>query len=137
MPTLIMHPRNFRSLPVEESMNLAARIANARFVLIDGEHGYGDAERGLAALDSFVDDLFRPTKVEASTAGDSTIQARLSAREIEVLRLLAAGRSNAQIADELVISQNTVIRHVSNIFAKIGAENRTEAASYAHRYNLT
>jgi DNA-binding CsgD family transcriptional regulator/pimeloyl-ACP methyl ester carboxylesterase len=137
MPVLVMHPRNFRSLPAEESMNLASRITNARFVLIDGEHGYGDAERGLAALDSFLDDLFRPAAVEASTAGDSTIQARLSAREIGVLRLLAAGRSNAQIADELVISQNTVIRHVSNIFAKIGVENRTEAASYAHRHNLT
>jgi DNA-binding NarL/FixJ family response regulator len=36
-----------------------------------------------------------------------------------------------------VISPNTVIRHVSNIFAKIGAENRTEAASYAHRHGLT
>jgi DNA-binding NarL/FixJ family response regulator len=61
----------------------------------------------------------------------------MSVREIEVLRLLAAGKSNQQIAEELVISQNTVIRHVSNIFAKIGAENRTEAAAYAHRHNLT
>jgi DNA-binding CsgD family transcriptional regulator len=60
----------------------------------------------------------------------------LSAREVEVLRLLAAGKSNQQIADELVISMNTVIRHVSNIFAKIGASNRTEAASYAHRQEL-
>jgi DNA-binding NarL/FixJ family response regulator len=60
----------------------------------------------------------------------------LSSREVEVLRLVAAGRSNAQIADELVISQNTVIRHVSNIFAKIGAANRAEAASYATRNGI-
>jgi DNA-binding NarL/FixJ family response regulator len=74
--------------------------------------------------------------VEASTAGDSTIQARLSAREIEVLRLLAAGKSNAQVADELVISQNTVIRHVSNIFAKIGVDNRAQAAVYARDHGI-
>lgn len=61
----------------------------------------------------------------------------LSAREVEVLRLVATGKSNAEIAAELVLSLHTVIRHVSNIFAKIGAANRTEAATYAHRQGLT
>ena len=61
----------------------------------------------------------------------------LSGREVEVLRLIAEGRSNAGIAEALVISHNTVIRHVSNIFAKTGAANRTEAARYAHRHGLT
>jgi DNA-binding NarL/FixJ family response regulator len=60
----------------------------------------------------------------------------LSVREVEVLRLLARGKSNAQIADELVISLNTVRRHVSNIYAKTGAANRAEAASYATRNGL-
>jgi ATP/maltotriose-dependent transcriptional regulator MalT len=60
----------------------------------------------------------------------------LSAREVEVLRLIATGRSNQQIADELVISFNTVQRHVGNLFAKTGLHNRTEAAAYAHRHNL-
>jgi DNA-binding NarL/FixJ family response regulator len=60
----------------------------------------------------------------------------LSAREIEVLRLVADGRSNREIADALVISTNTVARHVSNIFDKVGAANRTEAAAYAHRHRL-
>jgi DNA-binding NarL/FixJ family response regulator len=60
----------------------------------------------------------------------------LSQREIEVLRLLAAGKSNQQIADELVISLNTVNRHVSNIYAKTGAANRAEATGYAHRHGL-
>jgi DNA-binding NarL/FixJ family response regulator len=52
------------------------------------------------------------------------------------LRLLAAGRSNQQIADELVISLNTVRRHVSNIFDKTGVANRAEAATYAARNGL-
>jgi two-component system, NarL family, response regulator LiaR len=55
---------------------------------------------------------------------------------VEVLRLVAAGKSNQQIADELVISLFTVNRHVSNIFAKTGAANRAEAASYATRQGL-
>jgi predicted ATPase/DNA-binding NarL/FixJ family response regulator len=60
----------------------------------------------------------------------------LSPRETEVLRLVAHGKSNREIADALVISLNTVARHVSNIFDKVGAANRTEAAAYAHRHRL-
>jgi predicted ATPase/DNA-binding CsgD family transcriptional regulator len=60
----------------------------------------------------------------------------LSPREVEVLRLIAAGRSNREIADTLVISLNTVARHVSNIFDKVGATNRTEAAAFAHHHGL-
>lgn len=60
----------------------------------------------------------------------------LSSREVEVLRHIAAGRSNRQIANDLVISLNTVARHVSNIFGKTGVANRAEAASYAHRRGL-
>jgi pimeloyl-ACP methyl ester carboxylesterase len=56
---------------------------------------------------------------------------------VEVLRLIALGRSNQQIAAELVISLNTVLRHVSNIFVKTGSSNRTEAAAYAHRHGIT
>ena len=61
---------------------------------------------------------------------------RLSEREVEVLRLIAAGWSNQQIADDLVISHNTVGRHVSNIFDKISAVNRVEAAVYARDHGL-
>ena len=60
----------------------------------------------------------------------------LTEREVEVLRLIASGRSNQEIADELFISQHTVVRHASNIFSKIGVTNRTEAASYATRHSL-
>jgi DNA-binding NarL/FixJ family response regulator len=60
----------------------------------------------------------------------------LSQREVEVLRLVAAGRSNQQIADELVISLNTVRRHVSNVFDKTGVANRTEASVYARDHGI-
>jgi DNA-binding NarL/FixJ family response regulator len=60
----------------------------------------------------------------------------LSEREVEVLRLVAAGKTNALIADELVISVNTVQRHVGNILNKTRLANRTQAASYAQRAGI-
>ena len=60
----------------------------------------------------------------------------LSRREMEVLRLLAAGRSNQQIADELVVSLNTVKRHVTHILEKLGVANRTEATARARELGL-
>jgi len=63
--------------------------------------------------------------------------AGLTGREVEVLRLIAAGHSNRAIAQALFISPNTVLRHVSNIFTKTGVANRAEAAAYATRHGLT
>jgi DNA-binding CsgD family transcriptional regulator len=60
----------------------------------------------------------------------------LTEREVEVLRLVAAGKSNREIAEELVISLNTVERHVNHIYTKAGLANRGEAATYAHRHEL-
>jgi predicted ATPase/class 3 adenylate cyclase/DNA-binding NarL/FixJ family response regulator len=60
----------------------------------------------------------------------------LSQREVEVLRLMAAGKSNREIADALCISLNTVATHVRNILTKTGTANRTEAAAYALRHGL-
>ncbi len=60
----------------------------------------------------------------------------LTGREVEVLRLIAAGRSNRAIAQALFISPNTVLHHVSSIFAKLGVANRAEAAAYATRRGL-
>jgi DNA-binding NarL/FixJ family response regulator len=53
-----------------------------------------------------------------------------------VLRLVAAGRSNREIAADLVISEHTVARHVQNILAKIDAPSRTAASAFAHQHNL-
>lgn len=58
----------------------------------------------------------------------------LTAREVEVLRLVAAGHSNRVIADTLFISPRTVERHIANIYLKIDAHNKTEAMSYAWRH---
>ncbi|WP_344215143.1 helix-turn-helix transcriptional regulator [Kribbella sancticallisti] len=60
----------------------------------------------------------------------------LTEREEEVLRLVAVGRSNRQIATTLMISEHTVARHVQNILAKVGASSRTAASVFAHKHGL-
>jgi len=60
----------------------------------------------------------------------------LSRRESEVLKLVAAGKTNRAIASELVISEKTVARHVSNIFTKLGVASRAEATAYAYKHGL-
>ena len=78
-------------------------------------------------------------RVRASTADTDiaeTIRAELSDRELEVLKLIANGKDNAQIAAELVISPKTVKNHISNILMKLQMQNRIQAAVYAVRSGL-
>jgi ATP/maltotriose-dependent transcriptional regulator MalT len=60
----------------------------------------------------------------------------LSARELEVLRHVAAGKTNREIAEELVVSEHTVARHMQNIFAKLGVSSRTAATAFAFEHHL-
>ena len=62
--------------------------------------------------------------------------AQLTRREVEVLRLLAAGRTNREIAGELVISERTVDRHVSNVFSKLDVQSRSAATAYAYEHGI-
>jgi DNA-binding NarL/FixJ family response regulator len=72
----------------------------------------------------------------ASEMGDAGDPLGLTGREAEVIRLVAAGRSNQQIADELFITRKTASVHVSNILGKLGVANRVEAAAVAQRLGL-
>ena len=69
--------------------------------------------------------------VDSSRAPDELTQ-----RELEVLSLITSGSSNAEIAQQLVVSINTVLHHVTNILGKTGSRNRTEAAMFATQRNL-
>jgi DNA-binding CsgD family transcriptional regulator len=75
-------------------------------------------------------------KVESQPKRAPAYPDGLTEREVEVLRLVAAGKTDRQIAEELIISVRTVTTHVSNILNKTGAVNRTEAATYATRRGL-
>ncbi len=97
-----------------------------------------------APLSAKIDSFARRARLPITPAGGATpVPATteeaglgLTAREREVLRLVAAGRSNREIAGELFISAKTVSVHVSNILAKLGVASRGEAAATAHRLHL-
>ena len=72
----------------------------------------------------------------ACETGPATVPAGLTPREVEVVRLIAAGKSNRGIATELVLSEKTVARHLSNIFAKVGATSRAGVAAFAYDSGL-
>ena len=73
---------------------------------------------------------------QATPAPQATAPYRLTERELAVLQLLAAGRSNAQIGTELFISAKTVSVHVTGILRKLGVANRVQAAALAERAGL-
>jgi DNA-binding NarL/FixJ family response regulator len=73
------------------------------------------------------------------TKSASTAEAHngvLTEREAEVIRLIAAGKTNRAIAAELFISEKTVARHISNIFTKLGLSSRSAATAYAYEHGL-
>lgn len=70
------------------------------------------------------------------TSGEAKPHETLTAREVEVLRLIAEGKTNQEIAKQLVIAMKTVKTHITNIFSKLEVDDRTQAAIYAHRNNL-
>jgi len=129
-PPLVLHARDYALTPVEEGMKIAQH-SGGQLVLIDGADPWGDAEQGLRAIEAFLASL-----PERESGNSLPSDAGLSLREIEVLRLVATGKSNREIADTLVISLNTVRRHVSNIYDKIGVSSRTQAMLYASEKGL-
>ena len=129
-PALVLSTRSAGLYPLEESLKVA-QLAKAQIAVLDGKSSYGDPTQGRRAIEAFLRDLPPSSGREVAP-----VTAGLSTRELEVLRLLAAGKSNQQIADELVISLNTARKHVANILDKTGAANRTEAAGYARDRGL-
>jgi DNA-binding CsgD family transcriptional regulator len=75
-------------------------------------------------------------RIEYSSSMSSTPTHNLSARELEVLKLMAEGQSNSEIAAYLYLSHNTIKTHVRNIFHKLGVDHRVQAAVVALRQGL-
>jgi ATP/maltotriose-dependent transcriptional regulator MalT len=92
-----------------------------------------DAARATFAMLGAAPDVAR---VDSLLASKSEFPAGLTGREVEVLRLVANGKSNREIAAKLVISEHTVARHVSNIFRKLDVASRSAATSFAYEHDL-
>lgn len=143
-PALYVDVADDEVIPLTAGQALVDRLAHATLITVPGRSPM-DAWRdrpGVQRIAQFLaehlgvetDVLRAQRRARKSRVVHST---GLAEREVEVLRLIAAGKSNQQIADELFISLNTVSHHLRNIFAKTGTVNRTEAASFAYQQGLT
>jgi DNA-binding NarL/FixJ family response regulator len=116
--------------------------ARARVLIAQACAGLGDEETAALELDAARAIFFRLGAAPDLARLDSLTRKRvrgdhgLTARELEVLRLIARGRSNREIASALVISERTVARHVQNIFAKLRVSSRASASVFAAEHDL-
>jgi pimeloyl-ACP methyl ester carboxylesterase/DNA-binding CsgD family transcriptional regulator len=130
-PALVLHRRGDRTVPVAHGRELASLLPNGRLVTLGGNAHLpwlDDNRETFRALNGFLDDA--PPALAAN--GNSP----LTRRETEVMRLVASGLSNRDIASSLVLSEHTVHRHVANILRKLAASTRAGAAAHATRAGL-
>jgi pimeloyl-ACP methyl ester carboxylesterase/DNA-binding CsgD family transcriptional regulator len=131
-PTLVLKPRLCPCARVECSVELAQLLPNGRLVLLEGDTPFGEPTHALDAIESFLAELgLTGDNLDGALSQTLALPAALSARQAQVLQLIAEGKTNGEIADALVISLRTVERHVAELYAKIGARNRVEAAAFA------
>jgi DNA-binding CsgD family transcriptional regulator len=147
VPTLVLHRRSDLAVAFEDGRRLAAMLPNARLVPLEGDVHLpflGDSDALVRAILDFCGEpaavktpatsglaTSAPLPASVPTAADG-----LSPREMQVLRLLAAGESNKEIAAALAVSVATAERHIANLYGKIGARGRADAIAYAHRHGL-
>jgi pimeloyl-ACP methyl ester carboxylesterase/DNA-binding CsgD family transcriptional regulator len=131
--TLVVHRRGDRAIPYKLGRELAATIPRATLIPLDGRAHFpwaGDSEPVVRALRTVLAPAAPPAAVREPAA------ALLSGREREVLSLVAAGLSDQEIADQLILSHHTVHRHVANIRHKLGRGSRAAAVAEAARLGL-
>jgi pimeloyl-ACP methyl ester carboxylesterase/DNA-binding CsgD family transcriptional regulator len=129
-PTLVVHRRDDRAIGADLGREVAAAIPGAEFAALDGHDHFpwlGDA----AAVQRTV-----LAAIGAPAVGPAVNLAALSDRERDVLRLVAGGLADREIARRLGLSPHTVHRHLANIHTKLGLPSRAAAAVYATRAGL-
>jgi pimeloyl-ACP methyl ester carboxylesterase/DNA-binding CsgD family transcriptional regulator len=135
VPTLVLHRTGDLVAPVRQGRELAASIPGARYVELAGADHLmwaGDQAAVLQEVQRFLEEVMPIRDGSPPAPGDLG----LTDREVSVLRLIAAGRTNKEIASTLYISPKTAGAHVSSILAKLGVERRAAAATVAQRLGL-
>ncbi|MPZ34665.1 MAG: alpha/beta fold hydrolase [Rhodospirillales bacterium] len=130
-PTLVVHARGDSVIPFEEGRRIASLVPRARFMPIESRNHLlleTDPEwtRFVGALDEFLS-AFGPSAAPA-------LLTDLTAREREILGLLAGGHDNREIARRLIISEKTVRNHISQILGKLGVHHRSQAIVLAREH---
>jgi pimeloyl-ACP methyl ester carboxylesterase/DNA-binding CsgD family transcriptional regulator len=132
-PTLVLHARGDEVVSIEEGRLLASGIQGAEFVELDSRnHILLEHEPAWQRFCDAVLAFLQPGGV----TGDSVFAA-LSARERQVLALMAEGLSNIDIAEQLTISEKTVRNHASNLFDKLGVWSRAQAIVFARDHGFS
>ena len=135
VPTLVLHRTGDLVAPVRQARKLAEGIPGAKYVELPGvDHlmWVGDQDAIVREVEAFVENLGPGLETRPADPGELG----LTTREEEVLRLVAAGFTNRQIAGTLFISPKTASVHVSSILAKLGVERRAGIAAKAYRLGL-
>ena len=114
--------------------------ARVRVLVARACRALGDEDGASLELDaarrSFTELGAAPDLARLDAAGAGSPPHGLTARQLEVLRLVARGRTNREIATELTLSEHTVARHLQNIYASLGVSSRTAASAYAFEHRL-
>jgi pimeloyl-ACP methyl ester carboxylesterase/DNA-binding CsgD family transcriptional regulator len=129
VPALVLHRRGDQTVPFALGREVASLLPNARFVPLRGDSHFPWADDRRELLHALASFLHTPAP-ELNGASPLTL------RETEVLRLVATGLSNREIATSLVLSEHTVHRHVANILRKLASSSRAAAATHATRAGL-
>lgn len=132
-----------RALDAWRTLEAPYEVARTRLLIGEACLALEDADACALELEAALADFVRlgalpdAARVERLLGGTTNREAHgLSPRELEVLRLLAAGKSNRQIAATLVISEHTAARHVQNIFGKLRVSSRAAATAFAFEHGL-
>ena len=132
-PCLVIHRLDTPPIDLATAQDLAASLPRGRLEVVPGRSASLFFEHGEAMADLMADFV---TGVERRRSAGPGPGADLTPREVEVLRLVAAGESNAEIAARLGVTINTVERHVVNVYRKIDARGRADATAFAIRNGL-
>ena len=133
MPTLVLHGRNDQIIPIAEGRLLASGIPGAEFIELDSQN-HVLLEHEPAWL-RFCEAVLSFAQPQAAAIGSAFTA--LSARERQVLALIADGLSNTDIAERLQISEKTVRNHASNVFDKLGVWSRAQAIVFARDHGFS
>lgn len=142
VPTIVIQAKHDAAVPFDQGRQTAAHIPGARFTILDSRNHV--LMRTEPAWSYFWDEFYRflgvDAKLSTSTrevSAEQKVWSLLSARERDVLRLLAQGHTNLEISRELVLSEKTVRNYVSNIYEKLQISNRGEAIVLARKLGST
>jgi DNA-binding CsgD family transcriptional regulator len=134
VPTIVFHSRDDARVPFDQGRRMAALIPHARFIPLQSKnHILLEQE---PAWDVFREEFRRFVSEKPPAVAQVASIGRLSAREREVLALVARGRTDREIAVALSLSARTVSNHVQNILHKLDAPNRAAAAALAAKLDL-